>query len=50
MLLMLARLFAESVKRLGRSASSAVVSHGGDGRVSLKGFPADAADARPAVR
>ena len=48
MLLMLARLFAESVKRLGRSA--ALGSQGGDGRVSLKGFPADAADARPAFR
>ena len=50
MLLTLARLSRESVKRLGRSAGQPVRSHGGDGRVSLKRFPADAADARLAFR
>ena len=48
MLMMLALWFAESVKRLGRAAQLLYAGPGHE-RVSLKGLPADADDARSAV-
>ena len=46
MLMMLALRFAESVELLGRAATLQWVQNLGDGRTNLKGFPADADDAR----
>ena len=47
---MLALRVAESVQGLGRIAPLLWVQKPGNGRVSLKAFPADADDARPAGR
>ena len=50
MLMMLAPRFAKSGQSFGRIAAPAVDSNTGDRRGNLKGNPADADDAGPAVR
>ena len=52
MLMMLALRLAVFVQGLGRTAAATLlcVQSPGDGTVTVNGFPADAGDARPAVR
>ena len=50
MLMMLAPRVAKSVQYFGQTGTPAVESKTGDRRGNLKGNPADADDARPAVR
>ena len=50
MLMMLAPQFAKSVQYFGRTGTPAVDSKPENRRGNLKGNPADADDARPAVR